>query len=61
MLLRGLKDTLRNAYDHSELIERPIVRPSPLSFTAGLGIQRLANIGQVFKRQCRTYCLSFVY
>ena len=46
---------------HSELVERPIVCFSPLSFIARLGIQRLTNIGQIFKRQCRTYYLSFVY
>ena len=57
-------DSSQNSFicnKHPELIERPIVRPSPLSFVTGLGIQRLANIGQVFKRQCCIYCLGFVY
>jgi len=44
---------------HPELIERPIVRPSPLSFATGIGVQGLANIAQVFQRQCRTHTLSF--
>ena len=46
---------------HPELIKRPIVRSSPLSFATGLGIERLANIGQVLKRQCSSFCLSFVH
>lgn len=46
---------------HPELIKRPIVRSSSLSLVARLSIQRLTNIGQVFKRQCRTYCLSFAH
>ncbi len=44
-----------------KLIERPIVRSSPLSFVPGLSIQRLTNISQVFKRQRRTYCRRFVH
>lgn len=46
---------------HPELIKRPIVCPSPFGLVARLGIQRFANIAQVFKRQCRTYCLSFIH
>ena len=46
---------------HPELIKRPVVRSSPLSFAAWLAVQGLTNIGQVLKRQCSSHALGLGY
>ncbi len=47
--------------EDSELIERPIVRPTPLSLTSWLGVKTIPNSGQVLKRQCRIRLLCLLY
>jgi hypothetical protein len=43
-----------------ELIKRPVICPTSLGFAARLLIQRLSNIGQVFKRQSSPLLFSFL-
>ena len=49
------------SYKNYELVERPVVRSSPLSFVSRFGIKAFPNSGQVLKCQRRTRLFCLLY